>query len=74
MIECSLTLQRKQTYVYITKNKWKIPFQIRKVTQVQDNRNGLVHLVEWDNNKSVCLTKTSTCCLFYYSSDMLIAI
>lgn len=22
MIECSLTLQRQQTYVYITKNKW----------------------------------------------------
>lgn len=50
MIECSLTLQRKQTYVYITKNKWNIPFQIRTVTQVQDNRNGLVHLVELDND------------------------
>lgn len=52
MIECSLTLQRKQTYVYmyVTKNEWKIPFQIRTVTQVQDNRNGLVHLVELDND------------------------
>lgn len=50
MIECSLTLQRQQNHVYVTKNKWKIPFQIRTVTQVQDNRNGLVHLVELDND------------------------